>query len=355
MRNHLEGGWKMAVEDRCMPNRGGRLGRMDCIKVYHTLELQFAFCDVATMVIYLYRRWKYVHTLSQLEWSLRLCSLIIVAVCYRTHFKDTDVDWQCSIDLPKRMFISQRDYDRYVTHIPAIIIWAPSWENLFLPYANNKGADQPALPRSPISAFVVRCLSIISLVSIFEISWLWLASVAQQTDLSLTWSQTGRQVFSWRGSYVPPVVTMCVFWSEIKNRTYWLNRVIGSYCEIEKTFSLILVRFNEKKICSHLNIWQLHFLKSIARLQLPGLNSGNVNLTHVLRNIFMPYARKIQISLRIHSLCHSRSRQYNTYSCYIRKFRTTVSFCSWADRFEPYMYLVAHFRKQSFLIPWLMI
>ena len=33
-------------------------------------------------------------------------------------------------------------------------------------YANNKGADQPALPRSLISAFVVRSLdSIISLVS----------------------------------------------------------------------------------------------------------------------------------------------------------------------------------------------
>ena len=141
----------------------------------------------------------------------------------------------------------------------------------------------------------------------------------------------------------------------IKNRTYWLNRVIGSYCEIEKTFSLILIRFNEKKICSNLNIWQLHFLKSITWLQLPGLNSGNVNLTHVMRNLFMPYAKKTQISLRIHSLCYSGSRQYHIYSCYIRKFRTPVSFCSWADRFMPYMYLVAHFRNQSFLIPWLMI
>ena len=36
-----------------------------------------------------------------------------------------------------------------------------------MPYANNKGADQPAHPRSLISTFVVRCLdSIISLVSI---------------------------------------------------------------------------------------------------------------------------------------------------------------------------------------------
>ena len=38
-------------------------------------------------------------------------------------------------------------------------------------YANNKGADQPAHPRSLISAFVVHCLdSIIPLDSIAEIS-----------------------------------------------------------------------------------------------------------------------------------------------------------------------------------------
>ena len=41
----------------------------------------------------------------------------------------------------------------------------------FLPYANNKGSDQPVHPRSLISTFVVRCLdSVISLVSLFEIS-----------------------------------------------------------------------------------------------------------------------------------------------------------------------------------------
>ena len=32
------------------------------------------------------------------------------------------------------------------------------WEKLFMPYANNKGADQPAHLHSLISAFVVRCL-----------------------------------------------------------------------------------------------------------------------------------------------------------------------------------------------------
>ena len=50
---------------------------------------------------------------------------------------------------------------------PAYIIWATSWENLFMPDANNKGADQPAHQCSLISAFVVCCLdSITPLVSI---------------------------------------------------------------------------------------------------------------------------------------------------------------------------------------------
>ena len=69
--------------------------------------------------------------------------------------------------------------------------WATSWENLFMPYANNKGADQPAHPRSLNSVFVVRCLNrIIHLVSISEILSLYLASVAAQASLSLPRSQT---------------------------------------------------------------------------------------------------------------------------------------------------------------------
>ena len=74
---------------------------------------------------------------------------------------------------------------------------ATSWENLFLPHGNNKGADQPAHPRSLISAFVIRCLdSIIRLVSISEISSLYIASVAVQAGLSLPWSQTPEDKFS---------------------------------------------------------------------------------------------------------------------------------------------------------------
>ena len=70
------------------------------------------------------------------------------------------------------------------------------WENLFLPYANNKGADRPAHPRSLISAFVVHCLSsIIPLVSISEILSHYLASMAAQAGSCLTWSQIPKTGF----------------------------------------------------------------------------------------------------------------------------------------------------------------
>ena len=58
---------------------------------------------------------------------------------------------------------------------------------------------KPALcqMRSLISAFVIGCLgSIISQVSIFAISLLLLASVAEQAGLSLTWSETPEDRFS---------------------------------------------------------------------------------------------------------------------------------------------------------------
>ena len=57
------------------------------------------------------------------------------------------------------------------------LIWATRWENLFMPYANNKGADQPVQPCSLISTFAVRYLdSIIPLVSTSKNSSLYLAS-----------------------------------------------------------------------------------------------------------------------------------------------------------------------------------
>ena len=61
---------------------------------------------------------------------------------------------------------------------------------LFLPYVNNKAADQPAHLRSLISAFFFRRLdSIKSLLAIADISRLWLVSSAEKVGLSLHWLQ----------------------------------------------------------------------------------------------------------------------------------------------------------------------
>ena len=67
---------------------------------------------------------------------------------------------------------------------------------MLIPYANNKGEDQPAHPRSLISAFVVRCLDrIIPLLAIAEISRPYLVSEAAQASLSLAWSKTPKKGF----------------------------------------------------------------------------------------------------------------------------------------------------------------
>ena len=74
--------------------------------------------------------------------------------------------------------------------------WATSRENLFYPYANNKGAEQPAHPRSLISTFVIRYSdSMIPILAKSEISRLELVAVAEQAGLSLTWSQTAKTGF----------------------------------------------------------------------------------------------------------------------------------------------------------------
>ena len=84
------------------------------------------------------------------------------------------------------------------TFIFSVIVTEPRHEKTFVvvPYANNKGADQPAHSRNLISAFEVSCLdSIIPLVSISEISSLSLASIAAQAGLSLPWSKTPKTDF----------------------------------------------------------------------------------------------------------------------------------------------------------------
>ena len=65
-----------------------------------------------------------------------------------------------------------------------------------MPYANNKGADQPAHPHSLISAFVVHCLdNEMPILAKCKISRNPAVCVAEKADLSLTWSQTTEDRF----------------------------------------------------------------------------------------------------------------------------------------------------------------
>ena len=66
-----------------------------------------------------------------------------------------------------------------------------------MPYANNKGADQPAHPHSLISTFVVRCLdSMICILAISKVSRLQLASVAEHAGWNLAWWKIPEDTFS---------------------------------------------------------------------------------------------------------------------------------------------------------------
>ena len=66
------------------------------------------------------------------------------------------------------------------------------------PYANNKGADRPAHPRSLISTFVVQSLNSIIPIHVLaksKISRLYLVSVTEQAGLCFTWSQPPKAGF----------------------------------------------------------------------------------------------------------------------------------------------------------------
>ena len=70
-----------------------------------------------------------------------------------------------------------------------------------MPYANNKGADAPAHPRSLISAIVVRCLdSLKPILGKSKLSGLKVVSVAEQASYLV--ANPRRQDFSRRGSYM---------------------------------------------------------------------------------------------------------------------------------------------------------
>ena len=106
--------------------------------------------------------------------------------------------------------------------------FAVSWENLFMPHANNKAADQPAHPHSQISAFVVRCLdSIVSLVPIFAIWWLTQACVAEQAGLSPAWSQTPKDSFSQSEKSLPSLWLQCP--AVTCQTASWLQYISGTH------------------------------------------------------------------------------------------------------------------------------
>ena len=91
------------------------------------------------------------------------------------------------------------------------IIWVMSWENLFMPYANNKGADQLAHPHSLTSTLIFPCLySLIPILAISKVSRLQVASEAEQAGLSLTWMETLREVFLRSGSNEPHCENTCL-------------------------------------------------------------------------------------------------------------------------------------------------
>ena len=63
-------------------------------------------------------------------------------------------------------------------------------------FANNKGADQPAHPRSLISAYVFRFLkTIISKLATCKFSTFYVVSVAEQAGLNLALSETPKTGF----------------------------------------------------------------------------------------------------------------------------------------------------------------
>ena len=72
-------------------------------------------------------------------------------------------------------------------HFKKICLW---W------FANNKGADQPAHPRSLISAFVIHLLESIKFkLDTSEISIFYVVSVAEQAGLGMSISETPKTGF----------------------------------------------------------------------------------------------------------------------------------------------------------------
>ena len=103
----------------------------------------------------------------------RLIWVFAVRTCHFVGFVMRRLKWFCWDVKPNPLLFKHDLFLRLLkSWNQKCFNWAASWENLFLPYANNKGADQPSL----ISAFLICCWdSIILLVSISKISSLSLS------------------------------------------------------------------------------------------------------------------------------------------------------------------------------------
>ena len=131
--------------------------------------------------------------------------------------------------------------------------------------ANNKGADQPAHPRSLISAFVARSLdSVMSLVSVTKISSLMLASVAEQASLSLTWSETPEDTFSQYEAHIVAVnetpidSTNQISASQMIHAIKIVQRIVDflkhMYMYVDITINGNMIRtYNMRGFCRHHN------------------------------------------------------------------------------------------------------
>ena len=75
-----------------------------------------------------------------------------------------------------------------------------------LPYANNKGADHSAHPRSLISTFIIHWLVII--IPILAKSKFVRCLIAAKAVLSLTWSQTPEDWFSHDVAQMVPYIAI---------------------------------------------------------------------------------------------------------------------------------------------------
>ena len=143
--------------------------------------------------------------------------------------------------------------------------WATSRENLFMPYVNNKGADQPAHPCSLISAFIVRCLGSIT-PNCYIRNFKTLASLclSEQAGLSHIWLQTLKTAFlvTWLN---------CIWyaWYAFKEPDQWMNyktawfetdlQLVERNMHLSKMFksTFVWVIFMKKKPQTIQNCWSI--------------------------------------------------------------------------------------------------